>query len=349
MLDNFDLNLLRVFDAIWREGQVTRAAQSLGMSQSALSSSLKRLREHLGDPLFIKTGRGMEPTSRAMALADEVAAVLDQVRHRVLAPPCFEPGAADRWFTLCTSDLGETAFMPTLLRHFAQCAPGVRLRTVTGTLLQRLESLQRGEIDLVLGHYPEIRGADVMQRQLSSHRVVCLARQGHPAIRSGVIEAADYLAATHAVLRDEARQHGPVEQYLQAHGIERCVAYVASHFLSIPPAVANTDLIATVPAAAAAIYRDDPRLQCVEPPFAFPRFDIKMYWHRKRHNDLALRWLRETIVHLWASGAGEDDGVAREGLAGGAGQAAMTTGATSMAQDFEGSVKRGSSGANTSR
>lgn len=301
MVDNFDLNLLRVFDAIWREGQVTRAAQSLGLSQSALSSALKRLREHLGDPLFVKTHRGMQPTPYAEQVAAEVAAVLDQVRHRVLTPPHFDPGATDRWFTLCTSDLGETAFMPVLLQHFAEVAPKVRLRTVTGTLAQRLEALERGEIDVVLGPYPEIRGADVMQRLLSSHGVVCLARQGHPAVRNGAITEDAYRAATHAVLRDEARLHDPVEQYLQARGVQRSVAYVCSHFLSIPPVVAGTDLIATVPAAAGRIFNTDPRLQLADPPFAFPRFDVKMYWHRKTHNDVALRWLRKTIVEQWSA------------------------------------------------
>jgi DNA-binding transcriptional LysR family regulator len=300
MLDNFDLNLLRVFDAIWREGQVTRAAQSLGLSQSALSSALKRLRDHLGDPLFIKTRRGMEPTPHAVQLATEVTAVLDQVRHRVLAPPRFDPAATDRWFTLCTSDLGETAFMPVLLRHFEHVAPKVRLRTVTGTLSRRLEALERGEIDLVLGHYPEIRGADVMQRLLSSHGHVCLLRHGHPAVRESRISAADYAAASHAVLRDEARVYDPVEEHLLARDIHREVVYVCSHFLSIPAVVAGSGLIATVPAAAAAAYRDDPRLQVVEAPFDFPRFDVKMYWHRKSHNDVALRWLRESLAECWA-------------------------------------------------
>lgn len=305
-MDNFDLNLLRVFDAIWREGQVTGAAQALGLSQSAMSSALKRLREQLGDPLFVKTRRGMQPTPYAEQIAAEVAAVLDQVRHRVLAPPRFDPAATDRWFTLGTSDLGETAFMPVLLEHFAKVASKVRLRTVTGTLSRRLEALERGEIDLVLGHYPEVRGADVMQRLLSSHGFVCLARHGHPAVRAGAISVDDYAAATHAVLRDEARQHDPVEECLQAHGVQRSVAYIASHFLSIPRVVARTDLIATVPASAAAIYEADPRLQRAAPPFLFPRFDVKMYWHRKSHNDLALRWLRDTIVEQWARAAESD-------------------------------------------
>lgn len=91
----------------------------------------------------------------------------------------------------------------------------------------------------------------------------------------------------------------PVEEYLQARGVQSSVAYIASHFLSIPPVVARTDLIATVPEAAAAIYQADPRLQLAEPPFPFPRFDVKMYWHRKSHNDAALQWLRDTIVDQW--------------------------------------------------
>lgn len=302
-LDHFDLNLLRAFLAIWREGHVGRAAQSLGMSQPALSAALKRLREQLGDPLFVKTRHGMQPTPYAEQLAPEATAILDLVRHRVLAPASFDAARADRVFTLSTTDIGEMVFMPKLLRHFARVAPGLRVRTVTGTLPQRLAALERGEIDLVVGYYPDIAGVDLMQRRLFDHGFVCLARQGHPAVRDGAITAEGFLAASHAVLRDEGRSQELVEQHLQARGLQRHVTYVGSHFLSIPIVVAATDLIATVPAEAGQIFADYPGVQQAEPPFPFPRFDVKLYWHRKSHADAALRWLRETIVERFAGPA----------------------------------------------
>jgi DNA-binding transcriptional LysR family regulator len=302
-LDHFDLNLLRTFVAVWREGHVGRAAQALGMSQPALSAALKRLREQLGDPLFVKTRHGMQPTPYAEQLAPEAAAILDLVRHRVLAPPRFEPARSERVFTLSTTDIGEMVFMPKLLRHFAQVAPGLQVRTVTGTLPQRLLGLERGEIDLLLGYYPDIQGVDLLQRRLFDHGFVCLARQGHPAVQAGVLSAEGFLAASHAVLRDEGRNQELVEQHLRALGVSRRIAYVGSHFLSLPVIVANTDLIATVPAEAGAIFEGYPGLQRVEPPVALPRFDIKLYWHRKTHADVALRWLRDTIVAQFAGPA----------------------------------------------
>lgn len=295
---------MRAFVALWREGHMGRAAQALGMSQPALSAALKRLREQLGDPLFVKTRQGMQPTAYAEQIAPEAAAILEQVRHRLLAPARFDPASAARRFTLSTTDIGEMVFMPKLLRHLASVAPGVDVQAVTGPLPERLAALARGEIDLLLGHYPDVQGADWFQRRLFDHGFVCLARQGHPAVREGVLTAEAFLAARHALLHDQGRSQEMVEGYLHGQGLRRRVAYVGSHFLSLPIVVAATDLIATVPAEAGRIFAGHPGLQQLAPPFPFPRFGVKMYWHRRSHTDAATRWLRDTLVTLFAGPAG---------------------------------------------
>jgi DNA-binding transcriptional LysR family regulator len=302
-LDNFDLNLLRALVAIWREGHVGRAALALGTSQPALSAALKRLREQLGDPLFVKTRSGMQPTPYAAQLAPEAVAILDLVRHRVLAPQHFDPALADREFTLSTTDIGEMVFMPKLLRHLAKVAPGVRVRTLSGTLHQRVAAMERGEIDLLIGHYPDLRGADLFQRRLFDHGYVCLVRQGHSALRKGKISAAAYAKADHAVLRDESRNADLVDQHLRSLGVVRRVTYTGSHFLSLPFVVAASDLIATVPAEAGLIFSAFPGIEQVALPYPLPDFAVKLHWHRQSHADVAQRWLRDMLVTQFAGPA----------------------------------------------
>lgn len=303
ILDNFDLNLLRAFVAIWREGHVGRAAVALGMSQPALSAALKRLREQLGDPLFVKTRTGMQPTPYAAQLAPEAVDILDLVRHRVLAPQRFDPAQADREFTLSTTDIGEMVFMPKLLRHLARVAPGVRVRTVGGTLHQRVAAMERGEIDLLIGHYPDLRGADLFQRRLFDHGYVCLVRQSHGALRKGKLTLAAYARADHAVLRDESRNADRVEQHLRTLGVTRRITYTGSHFLSLPFVVAASDLVATVPAEAGLIFSTLPGIAQVLLPYRLPDFSVKLHWHRCSHADAALRWLRDTLVTQFAGPA----------------------------------------------
>lgn len=298
--DKFDLNLLRAFVTLWREGHMGRAAQALGMSQPAMSAALKRLRKQLGDPLFVKTRQGMQPTAYADQIAPEAAAILDLVRHRVLAPPSFDPACSTRTFTLSTTDIGEMVFMPKLLRHLAAVAPGVSVRTMTGTLTERLAALARGDIDLLIGYFPDVQGADLLQRRLFGHGFVCLVRHGHPGLQDGVLTAEAFLSASHAGLRDPGRSQELVEAYLLKRQLRRRLVYVGSHLLGLPHVVAATDLIATVPEEAGRIFTGHPELRQTVPPFPFPHFDVKMYWHRTSQSDAALRWLRSTLVDLFA-------------------------------------------------
>lgn len=301
--DKFDLNLLRALVTLWREGHMGRAAQALGMSQPAMSAALKRMREQLGDPLFVKTRQGMQPTAYADQIAHEAAAILDQVRHRVLAPPTFDPVRGTRTFTLSTTDIGEMVFMPKLLRHLSTVAPSVSVRTVTGTLPERLAALARGDIDLLIGYFPDVQGADLLQRRLFDHGFVCLVRQGHPALQAGGLTAEAFMSASHAGLRDPGRSQELVESYLKERHLRRRLVYVGSHLLGLPPIVAATDLIATVPEEAGRIFARHPELRQTEPPFPFPHFAVKMYWHRTSQSDAALRWLRGTLVDLFAGPA----------------------------------------------
>lgn len=302
-MDNLDLNLLRVFDAIWRHGHVGRAAQSMGLSQPAFSYSLKRLREQMGDPLFIKTRSGMLPTTQAERIAPLVSALLEQIRTQLVAPPVFDAITSDHTFVLCTSDIGEMVMLPKLLRHLAKVAPNIRIRMFNARHSDLVLAMENGQVDLLLGYFPDAVGADIFQQRLYSHNFLCLARKGHPGITEKISKQ-DFVKLPHAVIRAEGRSQEIVEHAFKKHRIIRHEVLHTHHFLSVPFVVAATDIIVTVPAAVGEMFSRLANIQTFRPPIQLPSFDIKQYWHRRQHKDPANTWFRSQAKLLFGGKAG---------------------------------------------
>ena len=300
-MDHFDLNLLRTFDALWRHRHLGRAAEELGVSQPALSHALKRLREQLGDHLFVKTPHGMQPSSRGSELAPIVHTLLTTVREQVLVAPEFDARVASRAFTIAMTDVGELTFLPALLAELQYLAPGVDVVTVTKPPRDLNGALQRSEVDLVMGYFPDLDGTDVFQQRLFSHGFACLVGSASAAAHEPLTRE-QYLALPHAVVQTESRTHDIVEQYLREHGIRRRQLLRCPHFLSIPRVVAATNLVATVSESIARVLVQDPQLTVKEPPYPFPRYDVKQYWHRSQHEDPGNRWLRGLAMRLFGRG-----------------------------------------------
>ncbi|WP_321847133.1 LysR family transcriptional regulator [Paraburkholderia bannensis] len=298
-MDNFDLNLLNVFSALQHHGHVGRAADELGMSQPSVSYALKRLREQLGDPLFVKVRHGIEPTPRALELAPVVQSILREVREHVLTAPAFEAQTAQRTFTIAMSDVGEMVFLPRILRRVAEDAPFVDVRTVSSDPKDLMTALQRSEVDLAIGYFPDLSGVDVFQQRLFRHDFVCLVRADHPVLESGLTRKA-FQSLPHAVVRAEGRSQEIVEQYLRSKGIERREMLRSPHFLSIPMVVAMTDLVVTVPRAVAEVFTKFANVRAVSPPYPMPTFDLKQHWHRCQNNDPGNRWLRAIVLDLFS-------------------------------------------------
>ncbi|MGU7779131.1 LysR family transcriptional regulator [Burkholderia sp. PU8-34] len=301
-MDNFDLNLLRVFDALQRHGHLGKAAVELNLSQPATSYALKRLREELGDALFVKTRSGMQPTPRAMQLAPVVQSVLADIRERVLTAPTFEPDKARRTFNIAMSDVGEMVSLPRLLQRVTSLAPGVNVTTVSLAPKQLLSALQRSEVDLAIGYFPDLDGVDVFQQRLVRHSFVCLVRKNHPAVQ-GRLTRKLYCELPHAVVQAEGRRQEIVEQFLKGHGIQRRVLLHTPHFLSIPMTIAMTDLVVTVSSDVAEIFARIADLALLEPPYRLPHFDVKQHWHRSQHDDPGNRWMRGLVHELFVHGA----------------------------------------------
>ena len=211
-----DLNLLVVFQAMLEHRGVTRAGEALGLSQPAMSASLSRLRELMGDPLFVRLGTEMKPTPRALELADPVRRVLESIRSEVLQRSEFDPAATDRTFTIVTPDLGEANFLPPLLAKLSVQAPGASLRTLARPPFAAAAALEAGEADLALGYFPDLQKAGFFQQKLLQVPLVCLVRKDHPSIGEG-FTLQEYLAARHAVVRPDGRGR-EADQGVHGHG-----------------------------------------------------------------------------------------------------------------------------------
>jgi DNA-binding transcriptional LysR family regulator len=295
---DLDLNLLRTFDAVLRDGSVTAAAERLGLSQPAMSNALSRLRRLLGDPLFMRTAGGMRPTPFAQQLAAPVRQALDLIHTTLLRQPGFDPRTSQRSFRFQLSDVGEIVFLPPLLERLQRDAPGVRIETQHLPQDQVSDALASGEIDLAVGFLPELF-AGVVQKRLFRDRYVCLVRADHPRISSR-LTLAQFLAATHVLVSSRGSAHEIVEQTLRNKGLQRRIALRVPHFTVVPMILARTDHMVIVPEGLVGAISPFGRFKSLKPPVDIPALDVKVHWHERFDQDPGMTWLRGLIVDLYA-------------------------------------------------
>jgi DNA-binding transcriptional LysR family regulator len=295
---DLDLNLLRTFDAVLRDGSVTAAAERLGLSQPAMSNALSRLRRLLGDPLFMRTAGGMRPTPFAQQLAAPVRQALDLIHTTLLRQPGFDPRTSQRSFRFQLSDVGEIVFLPPLLERLQRDAPGVRIETQHLPQDQVSDALASGEIDLAVGFLPELF-AGVVQKRLFRDRYVCLVRADHPTISSR-LTLAQFLAATHVLVSSRGSAHEIVEQTLRNKGLQRRIALRVPHFTVVPMILARTDHMVIVPEGLVGAISPFGRFKSLKPPVDIPALDVKVHWHERFDQDPGMIWLRGLIVDLYA-------------------------------------------------
>ena len=295
-IQSIDLNLLVVFDALLRQRGVTRAAESLGLSQPATSAALARLRVVLGDPLFVRAGQEMKPTPRALELAEPVRRVMETVRGEILHPPAFDPATTQRSFTIVTPDIGEVTFMPHIAAACATLAPRIALRSRSMPREQAGAALESGEADLALGFFPDLRRTGFFQQRLFRMRYVCICCAARP-VAGGQLTAKEFLAAAHVVIRPQGREH-QFEQFLQQRRLTRRVAIEVAHFMSLMVILPGTALIATVPQDIAEVIAAHARIRILDMPLNPPTIEVQQFWHRRFNKDPANIWLRGTVHRL---------------------------------------------------
>jgi DNA-binding transcriptional LysR family regulator len=296
-LRRLDLNLLSIFKAVLEAETLTSAAAQLNLSQPTVSAGLAKLRTLMGDELFVRSNGRMLPTPRALQMKEPLSRVFQSIQSDILSAAGFDAGSDTSAFTICLSDIGELEFLPRLMQRLAVSAPGVSIRSVICDPKTLSEAMDRGEIDIAIGYFPDLKTAVFNQQVLFTHGYSCIVRRDHPIIRDG-LTVAQFEQIRHLNVSQDTRILDVVEQALSHHGIERQVALTVSHFVNVPILVAQSDFIATIPKPLASNFAGTYPLSIFEPPFAIPKLEIKQVWHRRFHNSARLAWLRGLITNM---------------------------------------------------
>lgn len=302
MPGNLNLQSMKIFIAVYDLRSASLAARSLGMSQSGLSSALAKLRRELGDPLFVATASGMQPTSRAKELAAPMREAVACIEHRILKPERFDAATDAREFRIALSDVAEAIYMARALHAVSLAAPNVRLRSVELPQLELQRALSEGRVDLALGYFPDLQASEFVRRKIGQHGFVAICSSANRRVAEG-FNLRKYSEARHVVVEAVGRSQGLLERYLQQRGIERRIALTTPHFVSLPEIIAGTEMIATVPDALADTFADYKRLVRLDLPFRSPVFEAHLHWSKSVHDDPANRWLRGVLVQAFASRA----------------------------------------------
>jgi DNA-binding transcriptional LysR family regulator len=291
-LRSLDLNLIPVFDAIYRERNLTRAAERLAMSQPAMSNALARLRACVGDPLFVRTGRGMVPTPRAQSMAMQIRQALELVEG-AFQETRFDCSSDTRNFAIAVEDYGEAVITPRLMDWLVKTAPGIEARIWPGRSKALIEELRNGVVDLAVDYF-QLEGYGLRSELLMTDDLVSMVRKDHPLIND-TLTLEQYVTLPHVVL---AQKSPMVDRELAARGLERKRALQVPHFISMPLIVKSTDFICTLPRRMASMYREHFPVKVLESPIAFSKIPIYMIWGEAVGNDPGHIWLRNSLSSL---------------------------------------------------
>ena len=300
-----DLNLLRVFDVVMVERNVTRSAERLAMTQPAVSNALRRLREAIGEELFLPGPTGVTPTPHAEALWPDVREALDGLRD-LFDPQAFDPAHDERSFTLAMADATAAVIVPLWVAEVARAAACVALRVEPLATRDPRMLLERGVADAAVGFFPDVMqelaaaGAqgDAMLDPMYACDYVCAMRRGHPLAAGQALSLDDYCAAVHVRVSFAGRPQGFVDAALAKLGRARRVALVVNHYATAASVVRSSDLLAVFPRRYLPVcgYADDLVWQPL--PLAMPQIEIAALWHRRHERDAGHRWLRATLARI---------------------------------------------------
>lgn len=288
-----DLNLIPVFDAIFSEGNLTRASAKLAMSQPAMSNALARLRATVDDPLFIRTARGMIPTPRAKQMAGQMRQALILIENTLRESGDFDYASSERTFSIAVEDYGEVVITPRLMDWLARAAPAIQTRIWPGRSRAVREELRDGTVDLAVDYFC-LEGHGLTSTHLMTDELVSMVRQDHPII-GDTLSLEQYVTLPHVVL---AQKSPMVDRELAKQGLSRRRALQVPHFISMPLIVKSTDFICTLPRRMANVYMEHFPVKVLNSPIEFPKIPIYLVWSEAVGADPGHRWLRESLSAL---------------------------------------------------
>jgi len=307
-----DLNLLRVFDAVMTEQNLTRAANLLAMTQPAVSNALRRLRDTLGDELVIRTAHGVKPTSRAEELWPVVRRAMADLEAAV-TPETFDVSRASTTFRMAMADATAALWLPFLVRSIERDAPGLNVRMVPLTTREPRPMLLRGDIDLAIGFFPGVvaqlaSGQNTAVSQIRHERLytgeyVCVMRKDHP-LANQELTLDKYCEAHHLLVSFSGRAKGLMDEALSALGRQRRILLTVNQFFTAGRVVASSDLITVLPKHLIASTGMAEALIAKELPFELPDVHVDMLWHERDARNPAHKWLRSQLSASTEEGIG---------------------------------------------
>jgi DNA-binding transcriptional LysR family regulator len=289
-----DLNLVRVFVAIYETGSVSGAAARLFVTQSTVSYGLSKLREALHDPLFTRVPEGMTPTVLGELTYKKFSAAMANIGGAIEMTRRFDPQTSTQRFRIAMSDIGELIFLPPILERLQREAPGVELEVVQVAVDEVAGWLAAGKVDMAVGNLAvlQVSGKSL---KLFSERYVCLLRKDHDGV-GAELDLEAFVAARHILVSSPFSGHRLIEDVLQQHGVSRKIALQIPHFTILPRLLAKSDLLVTLPSRVARLFESYAPLRSLELPIAIPSFEVRMFWHEHQEENARHRWLRETIA-----------------------------------------------------
>ncbi|WP_286830708.1 MULTISPECIES: LysR family transcriptional regulator [Kordiimonas] len=290
--NTMDLNLLRHFACLYERRSVTAAAHQVGLTQSAMSHVLKRLRDAFGDPLFVRDGKALVPTKRADQLYAPVMEALDGLMEAVQDAAGFDPQSTDRQFTLAMADYVELLCLPQLMRRLPVDAPKAALRAFDPGNQDLPTTLQRA--DLAIARYTKAP-PNYHRQTLWREEFVTVCSRSHPRLQRADLTLDAFLAEGHMMVSTDGQGLGMVDQHLAAIGHRRTMVLKTGFFYSPLRVAAAGDLLATVPKRLAEALQHELDLRLFEPPLDLPGFDVSMVWAPHQHRDPGHAWFRRWL------------------------------------------------------
>jgi len=285
---------LRAALALLHERTVTRAAQRLGLTQSALSYQLERMRRRFGDPLFVRVGNRMSPTPLAVALAEPAARALRILENEIAALARFDPATTTREFRIGVNEIGAITMVPRLVRRLAAVAPHARLAPVQADPDGMAGALGSGAMDVAAGHFPT-RFGGLLQQLLYRRDYVCVARRDHPRIGAAMTMREFGLAPqVHTLAVPTMRAW--IDAQLRKRGLESGPRMMTQHVSAIPFIVAASDQVAMIPREVFDLFAPIAPLKVVRLPVTIPSIAIHQYWHPRVASDPAVKFFREQVL-----------------------------------------------------
>lgn len=295
-INGVDLNLLKAFDALVRERNVTRAAEGVGLTQPAMSNALSRLRHLFRDELLVRAPGGMAPTPRALALAGPIRTALDQIDQAVNFSAEFDPATTERAYTVAMNDYASLMTLPELMPVLKREAPGLDLRVISPPIDIAVEMMANDEVDMTVAVFDE-HPPWMQTMVVADLDFVAVACKTNPSLKDG-LDFDTYVEMGHVLISQRGDPSGFVDKLLAERGKKRRVALTIPHFMVAPFVLSNTNLVAVLGRRMAEMLTESADIGIWPLPFEFEPLQAELGWHDRFTGDPAHTWLRERVQEM---------------------------------------------------